>query len=236
MTLESMINQIKGNLGNRSDGTIGAQNIDTAVLQAVNIGIQECAKKSDPREYDATVEISIPAGTAQVIELPLKDGKRIKDIVNLRMVRDSDGTRLTIIRCTYTQFVELTYDQQAEMEGIPSYIAFYGDNIYLNRIPTEDYTLLLYVELWPVPLTIASLTAALPINSEWELAVEAYATHYLFLKLQQTVPAAYWKDLYREQVSQNTGIKRIRDMRGSGTRAVSGDEYVFNPFAKARGY
>lgn len=236
MTLQEMITTIKSNLGNRSDGTIGTQPVDTAVLHAINIGLQECVKKTDPRDYDSTVEISIPSGTAQVIPLPLVEGRRIKDIVRIRFVRDSDNNQTNIIRCTYDQFIILTPDQLAETEGTPSYISFYKDSIYLNRVPTEDYTLVLYVELYPILLTVENLNEVLPINTEWDLAIEAYATHYCCLKLQQTVQAAYWKDLYREQVKQNTGIKRRRDMRGQGVNIIQATEYVNNPFAKARGY
>lgn len=236
MTFQSLVDTISGNLGDRASGEIGGQPAGTVIIRAANLGIAQCVKSSNPTAYDTTVTLSIPSGGAQEYAFPTVDGQRIKDITGYRFTRDSDDTRVSVTKITYPQFIQVTGSFKQALTGTPSYWSLYKETIYINRVPAEDYTLTLYVELFPKELTTDNLNEALPINAEWEIAAEAYATYYCFLKLQQINDSVYWKGLYEEQRTENTRMIRKKNIRGQGMGNMQGGSRVLDPFNNDTGY
>lgn len=239
MTLQQLLDSVNGNLGDRAGGTIGSQPTDTVILQGVNFALPQCVKLADPSYYTGTLSLSVPAGSSTEIAVPTVNigtsAHNVKDIVHHRTSRSADGTSLTIIKKTWAEFLQVTTDYDQQHTGVPSFMAFREGNMYLNRVPEEDYTFTLFVELWPNLLSTTSLETDLPINTQWELALEAFTTYYCYLKLQQMPLAQYWKELYEDQKDVNKQQDRKTDVRGSGMGGivtVSGNPQL-DPFVRS---
>ena len=233
MTLTEMVTAVTGNLGNRSEGTIGNESTETVAVRGINIGLPQCVKLANPTAYEKTATLALPSGGDMIYPYPTIEGERIKDIVSYRFTRASDGGRLNVLKVPYPQFVEITSDFARAHQGTPSYWSIFAEEIYINRVPAEDYNLLLYCEVWPKALTLDDANTPLPINTEWELAIEAYATKYCYMKLQQGVQATYWGDIYDEQKSLNTQVKRKVSQRGNGTAGGPSNRDVLDPFVRS---
>jgi len=220
MTLQQLITSVTNNLGDRASGTIGSETVASVVLQGVNQALPQVVKLANPEYYDRTVKQSIVSGGPTEMPLPPVNFNGhdhvIKDLVHLRTSRAADGTPVTLVRKPWYEFMKVTSDYDQQHTGIPSFVAFREGSIFINRVPEEDYNMTLFVEVWPRNLTTSDLEIALPINVFWELAIEAYATYYCYLKLQQAPLAQYWKVLYEEQKTVNSQQTRKTDIRGSG--------------------
>jgi hypothetical protein len=239
MTLQQLITSVSNNLGDRASGTIGGNSVESVILQGTNHALPQCVKLANPEYYDRTLALTLTAAGGTQVELPpVTIGSKqheIKDIVYHRTSRVADGTPISITKKTWYEFMKVTTDYDQQETGIPCFFAFREGNLYINRIPEEDYTMTLFVEVWPVELTTQDYELSLPINSQWELAVEAYTTYYCYLKLQQAPLATYWKDLYEDQKSVNTQQDRKTDIRGQGDGGglvMSGNPEL-NPFVNS---
>lgn len=213
MTTKELITAIAGNLGNRAEGTIGGEAVDTVILRAINLAVPQCVKLANPTYYEETATLSLE--DTNIFDYPTIDSKRIKDILNFRVTR-SDGTPVTVVQKTFSEFVFCTADYEQAIEGTPSLLAFHNNKIYINRVPSETLTMILYCEVWPKEIATTGTSVALPIDAEWELAVEAYATHYCYLKLQQFTAAQYWLGLFNDQKLTNIQVKRKVNTRDGG--------------------
>lgn len=220
MTLQELTNSVISNLGDRSEGTIGQQTVESVILQGANFALPQCVKLSNPEYYDRTLPLAVIAGGPTEVVIPPvvvgNDNLRVKDIVYYRVSRDSDGTPITMVRKSWFDFLRVTPDYDQQHSGVPAFLAFREGNMYLNRVPEANYNFTLYVEVWPKLMSSSDLSSSLPIDVQWDLALEAYTTYYCYLKLQQTALSAYWKDLYEDQKSVNTQQTRKLDIRGDG--------------------
>lgn len=230
MTTQDMVNAVQGNLGDRDSGTIGGQATATVVLRAISASVQEAVKLANPTAYEKVHTLAMPSGGAQTYAVPTVEDMKIKDILSYRFLRASDGGTLNVVKVSYPQFIQVTPSMNRGHQGTPSYWSIHGGIIYINRIPAEDYNLEMYCELFPKEVGVADLNLALPIGTEWELCIEAYASYYCFLKLQQAVSASYWKDLYEDQKSTNTQVKRKVNQRGGGWIAAPSTRSELDPF------
>jgi hypothetical protein len=236
MTLQDLISSVEVNLGDRASGVIGNVPVATVILAGVNLGLPQCVKLANPTYYDKTATLLLETGSETEFELPpvtINDvAHKIKDIVYVRSSRASDGSPVTIQKVTWSEFMEVTRDYDQQLQGVPAFLAYRENKVYINRIPSEDYTLSFFCEVWPANLSPADLQTSLPIDPEWGLAVEAFTTYYCYLKMQQKTMSEFWMNAYEEQKSINSQVKRKQDIRGQGKGGVivSGNVWL-QPFA-----
>lgn len=233
MTLQDLITSIEANLGDRATGVIGNQPVASVILKSVNFALPQCVKLANPEFYDETIEMQLTTAGGTEYVIPEVDGKLVKDITHVRTSR-VDGTPVSINKVTFAQFIQVTRDYDQQIQGVPSSLAYREGKVLINRIPSEEYNLTLFAEVWPKNLTDLDLEVQLPIDNDWSLAVEAYATYYCYLKLQQVTMSDYWKDTYEEQKSINVQTNRKKDIRGQGTgkMTVSGNVFL-QPFVQS---
>ncbi len=203
MTNQQMLDNVKDNLGNRASGRIGSRDVDTVVLDALNVAVPHCVQEAQPDYYNRTATIAIVQGTREY-ELPVVDTDadtiRIKDIYTHRCFR-AGNTEVILHHVNYAEFVRRVPDYALAVEGTPSLFSLWGktNKLHLDYVPWEALTLSLFVEVFPNLIETSDLATALPINEQWNLAVEAKATSYCYLKLQQREMYAIWEDTYLKQ-------------------------------------
>lgn len=234
MTTNDMIISVKTNLGNRVSGTIGGQGVDTVVLGGISKALSKVLLKYNPEYYNRTCTISLTTAD-KTYALPTVDTLgntiRIKDIISFRCYT-VDGTNRPLKHINSVEFVKKTADFAQNISGTPYLFTLWEGNLILDYTPTEALTLTMYVESYPKTLTISDVNVALPIEEEWELSIEAYATHYVYLKLQQTVMADQWLNVYKENMGAVPGSVREKHSHGVGIMGVgmSITDPVNNPF------
>lgn len=209
MTNQEMINAIKDNLGNRASGRIGSRTTDAVVLDALNLAIPHTVIEAQPDYYNRTATLAIIAGTREYA-LPTVDTDgddiRVKDIYSHRMTR-AGGTDVSVTQLNYMNFVKKTSDYELNVTGTPSVFALWGkaNKLTFDYVPSENFTLTLYVEVYPNLVAADNLSGALPIDDQWNIVVEAYATKHCYLKMQQTEMYQFWQELYDRE---KAGITR----------------------------
>lgn len=236
MKVQDMMNTVKDNLGNRASGRIGSRDVDVVVLEALNLAVPHTVQEAQPDYYNRTATLSLIT-TARTYDLPTSDSDgnviRIKDIYSHRAYR-ADGSDVPLKHVSYHEFVKITRNYNLDYVGTPSYYALWGkDNkLTLDYFPSEPYTLALYVESYPQLITSAMLQTALPIDDQWNIVVEAYATKHCYMKLQQTEMAMIWDNMYNNEkasVSRMESTKQSHNVDASGKTTMVGDP-VLDPF------
>lgn len=234
MTLQEMMDAVKTNLGNRNSGTIGSQSVDVVVLSGINSGLNQILLKYNPTYYNRTAELAIVSGTREYT-LPILDTNnkaiRIKDILSYRLSR-TDGTDVSLAQMEWTNFIKRTTDYKLEVEGTPSIFSIWDKKIHFDMVPSENFTLELFIESYSVPLTTQDLGYTLPIESDWDVMLESFATSHVYLKLQQVQMAAVWNLKYEQQKSEVPGSARKLQQKGLsvGNQANSISDPVNDPF------
>lgn len=216
MTTQEMVNSVKVNLGNRVSGTIGGISVDTVVLDGVSKGLQRVLEKHNPEYHNRIATLALTT-SARVYTLPVKDTSnntiRIKDIL-VHRCSESTGVNIPLHLMPFKEFMKSTPDYDQNLTGTPCIMAIWEQKLYLNVIPSQAYTLTLYVEVYPNKLTPSDLNIALPIDENWDLAIESYATSHVYLKLQQGQMAALWQARYEEQMSSTPGSSTKKQQHG----------------------
>lgn len=230
MTLQEMIDAVKTNLGNRQTGTIGAQSVATVVLTGINSGLNQVLLKYNPDYYNRIVSLDILADTREYT-FPVVDTDgvsiRVKDILSFRCYR-SDGTEVMLSQDEWNTFVRKTQDYNQETEGTPSFFALHTTKLYLDCVPDEALTLEMFIESYHVKLTTDDLNAELPIEAEWEVMIESFATSHVYHKMQQLQMAGSWAQKYEQQKSEVPGSVRKKQAKGL-RQGNSGASYVSDP-------
>jgi len=238
MNVQKMIDNIKTNLGNRANGKIGNQSVDTVVLDGLNLAIPHITQEAQPDYYNRVATLNLVIGQREY-SLPAQDSEGVtiivKDIYSHRCSR-ADGTHVSMIHLNYAEFVKKVVDYDLEITGTPYYYALWGkDNkLYLDYLPSENLTLTLFIEVYPNQLSTLDLNNALPIQDQWNLPVEAFATAYCYMKLQQVEMYQFWDDLYQKQkvsISRTESQKQSHNISGSGNKFVATEPHL-NPMYK----
>lgn len=239
MNLQTMLNTVKDNLGNRASGRIGSRDVDTVVLEAINLAVPHCTQEAQPDYYNRVALLNLVLGQREY-DLPTvdTDGEtiKIKDIYSHRLVREQGATEVHIQRLNYSEFVRRTPNFSIEYTGTPSYYSLWGkkNKVYFDYFPSELFTMTLYVKVYPKVLTISDYNLELPIEEQWQIAIEAYATKHCYLKLQQTEMYAVWQDLYdREKVSISRDVnEKHSEGIDAGDRRMEITDPVLDPRAR----
>jgi hypothetical protein len=246
MKTSDMIQTVKDNLGNRNSGRIGGRDIDVVVLEAINLAVPHCVLEAQPDYYNRTATINFlstkykqPVADPPVIsqnaqreyELPTidSDGEplTIKNVYGFRCAR-TDGSFVKMMQLNFKEFVDRTANYDLDFEGTPQYFGFWGktNTLHLDYIPSEDYTFTMYVEAFPQVILSTQLNTQLPINDQWNIVVESFATKHCFLKLQQTEMFIIWEKLYKDQkksIGRDESVKQGENIRQGDKRGMSTD-------------
>jgi hypothetical protein len=233
-----MMNNIKDNLGNRTSGRIGSRPVDSVVLDAMNLAIPHTVIEAQPDYYNREASIAV---LTNVRDYPLptvdvdSDTIRIKDIYSHRMYR-TDGTDVLLKHLSYLEFIKRTSDYALNITGTPSFYALWGktNKLTFDYVPSENFTLTLYVEVYPQPIVTGNLSGPLPIDDQWSMVVEAYATKHCYLKMQQTEMYQFWDELYNREkasISRQENKKQNDNVSVQGTGAHINDP-LNNPFVR----
>jgi len=184
--------------------------VDTVVLSGINSGLTQILLKYNPTFYNRIAEIDVVTGT-RAYDLPVLDTSgnsiRIKDILAYRLTR-SDGTDVTLTQVEYTTFITKTSDFELEVSGTPCIFSIWERKLYFDMVPSEDLTLTMFVESYSIPLTTANLSSSLPIEADWDIMVESFATAHVYAKLQQVQMASFWQLKYEQQRGEVPGSAR----------------------------
>jgi hypothetical protein len=206
-----MINSIKDNLGNRASGRIGSRTVDAVVFDALNLALPHLVVEAQPDYYNREADVIVNIGQ-RTYSLPVVDSDeatiRVKDIYSHRLTRN-DGTDVIVAQLNYADFVKRTSDYELNVTGTPSYFSVWGSKNLLtfDFIPSEQLTLRLYVEVYPQPIAADNLSGPLPIDEQWNVCVEAYATKHIYLKMQQTEMYQFWQELYDREKAAITRME-----------------------------
>jgi len=240
MTLQQMIQSVSDNLGNRSSGRIGSRPVEDVILEAINLAVPHCVLEATPDYYNRTCVLELLPEydeSERDYALPTHDTDmaeiRIKNIMGHRATKD-DGTYVSMRQVTYQEFVSLTKDFDQDIVRDPTIFSLWGkDNrLHIDSRPPELIGLTLFVETYPIPLTNAMLEQQLPLDPQWDIVVEAFATAHCYLKLQQTQMYAVWTDLYNKQkasISRDEYVKHGKNIESGISNGYSQDP-TFDPF------
>ena len=234
MNVKNMATNIKTNLGDRSTGMIGSESVDTVVKRAINDAITHIAVQASPDRFNRFAEIKlIPSKNEYALPTQDLDGNQIqiKNILVAQLI-DSDKNQLDFAQLMLSNFIQNT-DYLRDEVGVPRYFALWGElnKVLIDEFPDQEYTLKLYVEIFPPLVSSIDSTEELPFDRQWESAVEAYATAYCYLKLQQTQMYAIWTDLFvkhKAVASTTDREKHANPMLSHSPPAVT--DPVLNPF------
>ena len=236
MKTGDMIQTVKDNLGNRNTGRIGSRTVDAVVLEAINLALPHCVLEAQPDYYNRTATIDLVVGT-RVYPLPTLDTDsspiKIKDLYGNRCSR-ADGTSIDIKQLNYAAFVKITQNYELDYVGTPSYFALWGkeNKLTLDYFPSEPYLLTLYAEVYPPIILSGQDTVPLPLDDQWNIVVESFATKHCYLKLQQERMYMIWDDLYKKQkasISREENQKQSKNIDAGSKTLMVGDP-VSDPF------
>ena len=207
-----------------------------AVLKAVNLALPHCVQEAQPDYYNRTATVALTTATREYT-LPTVDADgatiRIKDIYGTRCFR-VDGSEIPLRQVNYSHFIKNTRDYNLDTQGVPSMFALWGkaNKMYLNYIPSESYTLTLYVEVYPNSVSSTELQKPLPLDDQWIIVAEAYATQYLYLKLQQVDMYRFWHQMYLDQKASISRMENQKQSKGISMCAGSGcvTDPLLDPF------
>lgn len=238
MTAQELINTVSDNLGNRSGGTIGSRTVSTVILEGINLGLPHLVQEAQPDYYNRITTLSVVAGTREYT-LPVVDDDggtiRIKDIYDVKGYRSDGTTPHTFVHVGFKEFINRTRGIVKDTTGNPQYFALWGktNKIYFDYVPSENMTMEMYIETYPIAVSDTQLNVALPMDDEWNLVLEAFVTAHCYLKLQQVQMYTIWNDRYIKQkasVSRSTLSKQSHNQQMGGVTSVS--DPLLDPFIR----
>jgi hypothetical protein len=238
MTNQEMINSIKDNLGNRTSGRIGSRTVDAVVLDALNLALPHLVVEAQPDYYNRETDVTINIGQ-RTYAMPVVDSDddviRVKDIYSFRMTR-ADGTDIMVQQLNYADFIKRTSDYELNVGGTPSFFSVWGsqNKFTFDYVPAEIFKFRLYVEVYPNTIAADNLSGALPIDDQWNVCVEAYATKHIYLKMQQTEMYQFWQELYDREKAAITRMESKQHSKNIkvGSRTPTLSDPALNPAVK----
>lgn len=231
MLTSELIILVKGNLGARSSGKIGIQDVDDAILEGINKGIRKLCINCIIRQSEYIVKVDIAVSTNSVA-IPTKDINdvdiEILEIISYQLMLDGKNETLPISYVTTPTFDMLHDYGDSSNTGRPSQFTWYGDKLYFGPYTDQAYDLYLKVRALPAALTNTE-EEEIPLASIWLEALECYATYHCYHKLQQVQVASTWLTTFNDQKEE---VMHLIEKRPALNASVNDNSVPFhlNPF------
>jgi len=201
-TLQNFIDAVTGHLGNRSGGTIGTQSMADSIASAINNGISKISKQYRLPILDRTLQTTVEIGT-KIYDLPTLDTNnnpiRLRNLLRVHYL-DSTGEGYPLTKISMQEYDEHYPPSTSGDTGTPIYYAVFAGQIHLYPTPELAGYLVYRATIWPTAMS--SLDAESPLGEDWDDVLEEYATAECFAKLQQTLDARLWLDMYRKSLRE----------------------------------
>ncbi len=234
-TIDTIIGNVKENLGNRSSGVIGGTPVDTVVLKAVNKGFKNIIKVANPTHYNRLAELSLVAGTAEYAEPVVDlDGNtiRIKQLGNVRLNLTGETAVYHTTQITIDQYLSAKVPSTNET-GVPTLYCYHNRKFLFQRYPDSAYNFTMAVKIMPTDFTMGDINTVLPLDEMWEEVIEAYATHYCFSKLQLTKNATYWHSVFsKAKKTCKSTIYKQPGLKQPNSPYLSAADPLTDPFTR----
>jgi hypothetical protein len=117
--------------------------------------------------------------------------------------------------------------------GLPNLFLYQNKKIHFTNFPDGDWTFDINVRIYADDFTSATAnTTEVPVDDIWHETIEAYATYYCFMKLQQMAEAGVWYGTYSETkrecksvINKNPAMTHPNRVRGLPTDPLT-DPFV----------
>jgi len=241
MTGQELIDAVKSHLGDRSSGMIGSIAVDTAVMNSVNKGLLRIGKKYNTKVLQRNLSLTVTDAAYRYAEPVLdSDGTTaisIKNYIKLVSVRSGETTGQPLVKLTTWRRDQLFPVTNISVTGRPQYYSVFASYLEFYPYPEDDYTISIRANIWPTKYTASNVDQVHPLGEQWDEALEAFATHDCFAKLQQSDDAASWYVIFRTAL-HDTKIAfeddpdwapegdMLSPARGSGNQSI--DPFVQN--------
>lgn len=199
-------------LGNKASGRIGAFTASEAAWESLNNGLMAICKDYDPPELQRALAIAITSSAYQYALPTSDDGNtiRIKNILGSRVLASGETYDYDIKRVSHFDSVSRYHTPVSSNTGRPCMYRLFHNQIELLPYPDGDYTLTLWVNIWPTLFTGATLDNVHPFGFEWDTALEYFITAELFHKLQQVEESAAWNARWEREKVQVLQVLRAQ--------------------------
>ena len=208
MTGQELLDVVKGNLGDRQSGRIGSLPTDTAIMVAINRAVNRILKKYRPQGLQETISQAITTATyIYAPPSPTIVGRRIRDIINARMILSGETTGTILVQLMKQALIEVYPNMDSSRTEKPRFFTKWAGKYEYYGWPNDNYAVYFFCNLWPADITVAATGTDLGVD--WDETIEAFATFHCFAKLQQTQDAQAWYGIFRN--SQTAALGELRD-------------------------
>lgn len=207
-----LLNDVKGNLGNRSDGYIGNQAIDTVTVKAINLAQLNISRKYQLPNLLRNATLALTS-VAYQYSFPTTDTNAnaitVRNILVTYLVKSGETTSTPLIRISVSkQDHAFGYISSSSSTGTPRYYTYYNNKLEFFPYPDGAYTAYFRLCVWHTDFDDNNMGTAQALGTEFDDVIENFATMVLYKKLQQIDDAAFWNNEYK--LSLREAIKSVR--------------------------
>jgi hypothetical protein len=221
MTLTQLENEIRYNLGGRTD-------LDSRLVTFINWSQAAIAGQGRFRELSVytygtyTVAdqdyITVPSGTRNLLAAVLHDGTNSRKLKYLPL----------------RKFYKLIPKPDEYTTDRPTHYTTLGSTLKLYRVPDDAYEIYFYREKWPTALASASDTTDF-LDSTIDEALVSLGTARAFRSLKMPQESEYWRQIGEDIVRKvlKTQNHTDEELLPAAEVAIDGTVYYEDPFVKA---
>ena len=144
-TLSSLRSTIAGDIG-RTDTSASPTPSNARIDAAINDAMVEIA-----RRHNFKALLKVHEGSLVEDEIAYSLPTRCKTIFGIRIIDGESSVRLVLYH--HRRFDKSNPDPESMSSGKPSAYTLWGNTIYLNYKPDDDYTVRMRFAKWPTPLS-----------------------------------------------------------------------------------
>lgn len=234
-TLANLVSDIQNAHASRGD-------LSTAeIYRHISYAIQRIANLKDWRELNGLIERAWTS--ASTSPLDITDGviahTRVKSILQISYESDNSpetyAGRLKPVN-SIAQWNEALRERNNSARAEPShYFWFSHDKILITPLANEDYTLTIWINLWPLDVTSADSATTLTLLGTDALTV-ALANALLFARFRSENGYAQWIRIYQDElIAFMESHKEDKDFDMAAIRqehSGAGGTYWSDPFVR----